>query len=152
MSLCIETSHSLGLYITKCYCLSQYMHPFLNTRITCLDTLIRLSAPCIAYLNTLSRLHILIDELPILIHRPTIPYPNTLSWTIPYLNILNRTIPYLNTITRTIPYFTTLIRIHSDFGNSSRQPIRLEYYVTRVVSRSESSVTSLGSQSNSSIT
>ena len=156
------------------------MHPHLKTCNTYLITLIRLSAPCITSLNTLSwlhilihalpmlihwvgfRLHILIHALPILIHCPTIPYLNTLSRTIPYLITLtrtipslktwNQTIPYLNTLTRTIPYLNTLIRIHLDFGNSSCQPIRIEYYVARVVSQSESSITSLGSQSNSSIT
>ena len=162
------------------------MHPHLNTRITYLNTLIRLSAPFIAYLITLSRLHILIHALLILIPCPTIPYLNTLSRTTPYLNTLsrsipyldsltrtipylntlsrtipylntlsrsipyldtlNRTIPYLNTLSRTIPYLKTLSRIHSDFGNSSRHPIRIEYYVTQVVSQSESSITSLGSQ------
>ena len=65
---------------------------------------------------------------------------------IPHLDTLTRTIPYLNTLNRTIPYLNTLTRIHSYFGNSSHQPIRIEYYVTRVVSQSESSNTSLGSQ------
>ena len=54
--------------------------------------------------------------------------------TIPYLNTLSRTIPYLSTLTRTIPYLNTLqsaanqIRVSR---NWSRQPIRIEYYVTR---------------------
>ena len=91
----------------------------------------------IPYLNTLTR---------------TIPYLNTLSRTIPYLNTLSRTIPYLKTLTRTIPYLNTLTRIHSDFDNLRREPIRIKYYVARVVSQSESSITSLGSQSYSSIT
>ena len=148
--LCIETSHSLLLYITKSYCLSQHMHAHLNTCITYLITLIRLSPSCIAYLNTLSRLHILIHELPILVHwlgfrlhilntciaylntlSRTIPYLDKLSRTIPSLNTLNRTKPYLNTLTQTLPYLNTLIRIHSDFGNASHQPIRIEYYITR---------------------
>ena len=57
--------------------------------------------------------------------------------TIPYLNTLSRTIPYLNTLSRTIPYLNTLesaanqIRV---LGNTSRQPIRIEYYVTRELS------------------
>ena len=73
----------------------------------------------ITYLNTLSR---------------TKPYLNTLTQTIPDLNILNRTIPYLNTLNRTMPYRNTLpsaanqIRV---FRHSSRQPIRIKYYVTR---------------------
>ena len=48
------------------------------------------------------------------------PYPHTLKRTIPYLNTLNRTIPYLNTL-------NPLLRL----ANSSRQPIRIEHYVTR---------------------
>ena len=51
--LYIETNYSLCLYITECYYLPSYMHPYLKT-------LTRLSAlylnTCIAYLNTLSRL------------------------------------------------------------------------------------------------
>ena len=75
------------------------------------------------------------DLYPILIH----------CWSIPYLNTLSRTIPYLSTLTRTIPYLNTLqsaanqIRV---LRNPSRQPIRIECYVTRVVSQSESSITS----------
>ena len=93
---------------------------------------------------------------PMLTHCRTIPYLNTLSRTIPYLNLLSRTIPYINTLIRIIPCLNTLSQKHSDFGSSSRQPIRIEdekalqlrqtftieYYVTRVVSQSESSITS----------
>ena len=62
-------------------------HPHLNTCITYFTTFIRLSAPCIAYRNTLSRLHILIHEFPMLKHyvgfgfhilKPCIAYPITL--------------------------------------------------------------------------
>ena len=68
------------------------------------------------------------EQYPILIHwaelNPILTY-----WAEPYLNTLSGTIPYLNTLSRTIPYLTTLKRIHSDFDNSGRQPIRIEYYV-----------------------
>ena len=72
--------------------------------------------------NTL--FHILIHALPILIHwlgcRLSAPYPNTC-------------ITYLNTLSRLSA---------PNLADSSRQPIRVEYYVTRVVSQSESSITS----------
>ena len=101
----------------------------------------------VPYLNTLSRT---IPYLNILSR--TKPYLNILTRNMPYLNTLSRTIPYLNTLSRTIPYLNALTRINSDFANSSRQPIRIEYYVTQVVSQSESSITSpessrLGSRS-----
>ena len=76
----------------------------------------------IPYLNTLNR---------------TIPYLNTLTRTIPYFNTLSRTIPSLKTLNRTIPYLNTLplaanqIRV---LRHPSRQPIRIEYYVTRELS------------------
>ena len=65
-----------------------------------------------------------------------IPYLNTLNQTQPYLNTLSRTIPYLNTLNRTLPYLNTLnlILIHGTQSISSRQPIRIEYYVTRELS------------------
>ena len=113
------------------------------------------------------------DLYPILIHCRTITYLNTLSGTITYLNTLSRNIPYLNTLTRTIPYLNTLSRIHFRqfessanqhwarkspsissasqnrvLGHPSPQPIRIQYYVTRVLSQSESSVTSLESSAN----
>ena len=96
----------------------------------------------IPYLNTLSRtipyLNIINRFLPYLntLIR-IIPYLKTLRRTIPYLNILNRTIPYLNRLIRTIPYLNTLqpaanqVRV---FLHPSRQPIRIEYYVTRELS------------------
>ena len=111
----------------------------------------------IPYLYTLSR---------------TETYLYTLSPTIPYLNTLSRTIPYFNTLSLTIPYLNTLSRTHSAsaqsrwiVGSQSKwstinphtssasqnwaretlqffQPIRIEYYVTRVASQLESSNTS----------
>ena len=63
-----------------------------------------------------------------------IPFLNTLSRTIPYLNTLIRTIPYLNTLNRTIPYLNTLNPILIHRSQSNRQPIRIEYYVTREIS------------------
>ena len=111
------------------------MHPHLNTCITYLNTLIRIWTPCIAYLNLLSRLS-----------TTYLKYMHSLSWK----HCPN--IPRLNTLTRTLTYLNTLSRILSNFGISSRQPIRIEYYLTRVVNQSESSITSLGNQSNSSIT
>ena len=67
----------------------------------------------------------------------TIPCLITLSRTIPYLNTMNRSIPYLNTFSRTIPCLNTLpsaanqIRV---LHHPSRQPIRIEYYVTQDLS------------------
>ena len=79
--------------------------PYLNTCITYLKTLSRLSAPCITYLYTMSRLHTLIhcrlgnqSESSITSH--------------PRLSAANQ-----NRVLR----------------HPSRQPIRIEYYVTRVV-------------------
>ena len=145
----------------------------------------RPSKPSIAYLNTLSRLrilihalpisihwvgfwlHFLIHELPILIHCPTIPYLNTLSWTIPYLNTLSRTHPAcaenrrivgsqwksstknpFNFVSQSESSITSpelsakknRVLHHSAASqvqvlrNTSRQPIRIEYYVTRELS------------------
>ena len=81
--------------------------PYLNTRIFYLNTLSRLSAPCITYPYTLSRLHNLIhcrlgnqSESSITSH--------------PRLSAANQ-----NRVLR----------------HPSRQPIRIEYYVTRVVIR-----------------
>ena len=109
------------------------------------------------YLNTMTRTIPYFNTLP-----RTIPYFNTLNRTITYLNTLTRTLPYLNTLTRTItylktltrkiPYLNTLTRIHSDFGNSSRQPIRIEYYVTRQPIKFKYYITRVVSQSESSIT
>ena len=121
LSLYIETNHALPNAIT-----------YLNTCIAYLNTLSRLSAPntCIAYLNTLSRL-----SAP----NRCIAYVNTLS----RLSAPNRCIAYLNTLTR------LHILIHCRLGNQSesrtpgsRQSIRIYYYVTRVVSQSEASITS----------
>ena len=67
----------------------------------------------------------------------TIPYLITLSRTLPYLSSLSRTIPYLNTLKQNIPYLSTLpsaanqIRV---LHHPNRQPIRIEYYVTRELS------------------
>ena len=61
---------------------------------------------------------------PILIHCRSIPYLNTLSQTIPDPNTLSRTIPYFNTL----PSAANQIRV---LRQPSRQPIRIEYYVTR---------------------
>ena len=138
----------LGLGCEKPYESLYYLGgiPYLNIMnrtISYLNTLTR----TIPYLNTLSRTIPYLNTLS-----RFIPYLNKLNRTIPYLKTLSRNIPYLNTLSRTKPYLNTLTRLHSDFDNSSRQPIRIEYYVTRVVCQSESSITSLGSQSNSSIT
>ena len=71
----------------------------------------------------------------------TIAYGYTLPNAIAYLNTcipyLNTCITYLNTLTRlSAPYLNTLpTRLVSQ--EHSRQPIRTEYYVTRVVSQSE---------------
>ena len=154
--------------------------PYLNTCITYLNTLTRPSTPCIAYLNTLSRLRILIHALPILIHWAGIwlhilkqELPILIHCPIiPYLNTLSRTIPFLNTLSRTHPACAQNRRILGGQSESStkkpstssadqnrvlrhlsrqpiriecsitRQPIKFEYYVTRVVSQSESSLTS----------
>ena len=116
----------------------------------------------IAYLNTC--ITILIQALPILIHwlgfRLSATYLNTCN---AYLNTLSRlSAPYLNTCTA---YLNTLSRLSDPYPNTctayfytdttrqpirieqrrtlgSRQPIRIEFYVTRVVSQSESSITS----------
>ena len=53
-----------------------------------------------------------------------------MSWTIPYPNTLSRTVLIL-ILCRAIPYLDTLNRILSEIDNSSRQPIRLKFYVTR---------------------
>ena len=79
--------------------------PYLNTCITYLNTLSRLSAPCITYLYTLSRLHTLI-----------------------YCRLGNQS----------ESSFTSHPRLSAANQNRvlrhlSRQPIRIEYYVTRVV-------------------
>ena len=107
------------------------------------------------------------DEVyPILIHWAEL-YPILIQWAelFPMLIYWAELHPILIHC-RSVAYLNTMSRIHSDFGSSSRQPIRIEhekalqlrqpirieYYVTRVVSQSESSITSLGSHSNSSIT
>ena len=118
----------------------------------------------IAYLNTLTRLHILIHA--ILIHwvgfRLSAPYLNTLPTRLGNTLGSRLSAPYLNTLPTRLG--NTLgsrlhILIHCRFGSQSesstlgsrqnrtlrqpsRQPIRIEYYVTRVVSQSESSITS----------
>ena len=99
----------------------------------------RLSAPylntCIPYLNTLTRL--------------SAPYLNTC---ISYLITLTRlSAPYLNTC---IPYLNTLTRLHilkhCRLGNQSAPSAlgKSEHYVNRVVSQSESSITSPESSAN----
>ena len=55
-------------------------------------------------------------------------YPMLIHWTELYPILIHcRTIPYLNTLSRTIPYLNTWSRIHSDFGSSSRQPMKIEH-------------------------
>ena len=134
------------------------MHPHLNTSITYLNPLIRFLAPCIAYLNTLSRLHILKHELPILthcvgfrlhilntciaslIHCPTIPYlitlpiytlsyyiePNTLGFR-QFESSANQNRARKSPSTSSAKQMRVL-------RHPSRQPIRIEYYVTRELS------------------
>ena len=111
----LTAENTLSLYIETNHALPNAI-TYLNTCIAYLNTLSRLSAPntWIAYLNKLSR-----------------------------LSAPNRCITYLNTLTR------LHILIHCLLGNQSesrtpgsRQPIRIEYYVTRVVSQSEASITS----------
>ena len=91
----------------------------------------------------------------------TIDYAYKLPNAIAYLNTcipyLNTCITFLNTLTRlSAPYPNTLNRHDNQSeSNKPRQPIRIEYYVTLVVSQSESSTrepSALGSQSESSIT
>ena len=83
----------------------------------------------------------------------TIAYAYILPNAIAYLNTciayLNTCLTYLNTLTRlSAPYPNTLnrhdsyrqpIRIEHPRTLGTRQPIRIKYYVTRVVSQSESS-------------
>ena len=50
---------------------------------------------------------------------------------------MSRTIPYLYTLSRTIPHLNTLQSAANQIRllrNTSRQPIRIEYYVTRELS------------------
>ena len=114
----------------------------------------------IAYLNTC--IPILIYALPILIHwlgfRLSAPYPKTC---IAYLNTLSRLsapylktcTAYLNTLSRllnlinAVPIFIPTRRGKQSESSTrktigSRQPIRIDYHETRVVSQSESSITS----------
>ena len=112
----------------------------------------------------MTRLHILIHA--ILIHwvgfRLSAPYLNTLPTRLGNTLGSRLSAPYLNTLPTRLG--NTLgsrlhILIHCRFGSQSesstlgsrqnrtlrqpsRQPIRIEYYVTRVVSQSESSITS----------
>ena len=79
------------------------------------------------------RLHILIHALPILTHllgfRLSAPYLNTC---ITYPNTLGRlSAPYLNTC---ITYLNILSRFS---GRPTRQPIRIEHYVTRELSAAD---------------
>ena len=74
----------------------------------------------------------------------------------PYLYTLRRTVAYACTLPNAIAYPNTLSRLHilihcrlASAANlnwfvrhPSHQPIRIEYYVSRVVSQSESSITS----------
>ena len=114
--------------------LPSLMHGSLNpnTCITYLTTLTRLSAPylstCTTYLNTLSQL--------------SARYVNTCT---AFFNTLSRlSAPYLNTCTASLHTNTTRqpIRIEHPRTLGSRQPIEIEYYVTRVVSQSKSSIMS----------
>ena len=103
-SQCRKLSHSAEntLFLILIHVLPILIHglgfrlsaPYLNTRITYLNTLTRLSAPylntCIAYLNTLSRLSALGSK-----SCRTIPYLNTLSRL--HIFIHCRNIPYLKT-------------------------------------------------------
>ena len=88
-------------------------------------SLTRLSAPCITYLNTWTRLHIL---------------------------ILCRLVSAAPSALGKIEYYVTRVVSQSETSlektHQLRQPIRIEYYVTRVVSQSESSITSLESSAN----
>ena len=114
--------------------------PYLDSCIPFLNT-------CIACLNTLSQLPILTHVLRILIHwlgfRLSVPYFNTCNAyrnTLSQLSTsyLNTWTAYLNTLNR-LPFFlhplhdwaTNQIRV---LRHSSRQPIRIEYYVTRELS------------------
>ena len=108
--------------------------PYLSTCITYLNALTRLSDPylnkCITYLNTLSRL--------------SAPYLNTC---ITYLSTLSRlSVQYLNTLLTRQPIRIENPRLSAAnqnrvLGHSSRQPIRIEHYITRVgVTSPESSL------------
>ena len=100
---------------------------YLKTCTPCLNT-------CIIYLNTLTRL--------------SPPYLNTCT-TYPY-TLSRLPAPYLNTCTAYLYTNTTRqpIRIEHPRTLGSRQPIEIEYYVTRVVSQSKSSITSPESSAN----
>ena len=106
--------HGLGFrlsapYLNTCNTyfntLSRLSAPFPNTCITYLNTLSRLSAPCITYLYTLSRLYTLI-------HCRLGNQSESSITSHPRLSAANQ-----NRVLR----------------HPSRQPIRIEYYVTRVV-------------------
>ena len=111
--------------------------PYLNTCIAYLNTCIPYLNTCIAYLNT------------------CIPYLNTLTrlsapyliTCIPFLSKLTRlSAPYLNTLNRhdssRQPIRIELPSLQPITIENHRQPIRIGYYVTRVVSQWESSITS----------
>ena len=96
---------------------------------------------CITYLNTLTRLQILIHELPILIHwlgfRLHIlihALPILIHWLGSRLHILI----HCGLISATTRVFSQS-KSSTEETHQLRQPIRIEYYVTRVVSQSESS-------------
>ena len=89
------------------------------------------------------RLHILIHTLPLLIHWVdsrlhilTHALPISIHWVSFRLSA-----PYLNTYNTHLNTLPTRLGSQSESSNpGSRQPIRIEYYVTRVVSQSESSI------------
>ena len=114
------TKTTKSIYVEKRICSKK----FFAKSLTVLKTVEQCRKHPSLYLNTLNR---------------TIPYLNKLNRTITYLNKLNRTIPYLNTLSRIIPYLNTLNPILLHYR---RQPIKFDYYVTRVVIQSESSITS----------
>ena len=105
--------------------------PYINTCITYLNTFTRLLAPnlntCIAHLNTLTRL--------------SAPYLNTC---IAYLNTLTRlSAPFLNTLPTRLGCRQPIRIEHPRLSatnqnrvlrNPSRQPIKIEHYVTRELS------------------
>ena len=93
-------------------------------------SLIRLSAPCITYLNTWTRLHILIQC------RLVSAAPSALSKIEYYVT---RVVSQSESSMEETHQLRQPIRIEYCV---TRRPIRIEYYVIRVVSQSESSITS----------
>ena len=108
------------------------MIPYLNTCITYLNTLTRLSAFG-------SRLHILIHALPLLESTfGSISFPTRLGNTLDSrLHILMHC-----RLGNQAESNTLGSRQKRTLRQPNRQPIRIEHYVTRVVSQSESSIAS----------